>query len=258
MSSTCISVRLTSAAEYGHSKWSTGTVAYQCEKAASKGKFCAICARNGSPFGKIGASYSWEDGTVATVPEYALKAGKMDDGTAVEKGEALCCVFANPLMDPDGNMLVDDQEPLDDEYWQCDNDGDDEDDDGDDDEDDEDDEDDDDDDEDDDSASADDYKGILLKDIKKDLTSRDLSTDGRKKELIQRLVNNDNGEDEDSSAPSKKSKADRKKRAPSAYNIYMSNNLAAYKKKHPNLAHKDAFCKVAGLWANSDDNPANQ
>jgi hypothetical protein len=256
MTSTCISVRLTSASEYGHSKWTTGTVAYQCEKAASKGKFCAICARNGSPFGKIGASYTWEDGTSSTVPEYALKAGKMDDGTPVEKGEALCSVFANPLMDADGNMLVDDQEPLDDAYWQCDNEGDDE---GEDEDEDEDEDEGESEGEDEDeSASADDYKGILLKDIKKDLTSRDLSTEGRKKELIQRLVNNDNGADEDTSAPSKKSKTERKKRAPSAYNIYMSNNLAAYKKKHPSLAHKDAFCKVASLWANSDDNPANQ
>jgi len=257
MSSSCISVRLAFATDYGHSEWTTGTVAYQCEKSATKGKFCTICARNGSPFGKIGASYTWEDGTVSSVPEYALKAGKMEDGSAVEKGEALCCVFANPMMDADGNMLLDQvQDELNDEYWNCDKDQDDEDDDEDEGEDDEDDEDEDDED---DSASADDYKGILLKDIKKDLTSRRLAIEGRKKDLIMRLVNNDNGADEDSAtAPSKKSKTERKKRPPSAYNIYMSNNLAAYKKKHPSLSHKDAFCKVAGLWADSDDNPSNQ
>ena len=258
MSSSCISIRLAAASEYGHSDWSTGTVAYQCEKAASKGKFCGICARNGSPFGKIGASYSWEDGTVSTVPEYALKAGKMEDGTPVEKGEALCSIFANPLMDADGNMLVDNQDLLDDAYWQCDDEGDDDDDeDGDDDDEGDDDEDEGDDD---DSASAADYKGILLKDIKKDLASRDLSTKGSKKDLVMRLVNNDNGEDADAPVSKKASKSttERKKRPPSAYNIYMSNNLASYKKNHPSLSHKDAFCKVAGLWANSDDNPLNQ
>jgi hypothetical protein len=255
MASSCISVRLASASEYGHSEWSTGTVAYQCEKTASKGKFCAICARNGSPFGKFGVVYTWEDGTESSVPEYALKAGKMEDGTAVEKGEALCCVFANPMMDADGNMLVDNQDPLDDAYWQCDDEG--EDDEG---EDEDEDEDEGEDEGEDDSASADDYKGILLKDIKKDLASRDLSTVGRKKDLISRLVNNDNGEDADAPLSKKQSKSttERKKRPPSAYNIYMSNNLASYKKNNPSLSHKDAFCKVAGLWANSDDNPSNQ
>ena len=234
MTSKCIAIRIAAATEYGHSDWETGTVAYQCEKNATQGKFCGICAKHKGAFGKIGCSYSWEDGTESTVPEYAIKDGTMEDGTKVGKGDAMCSIFANPLMDEDGNMLVDDQQILDDEYWQCD--GDDED---------EDDFDEDEgcwtddevEDENDDSASPADYKGIKVPELRTDLEERDLSTKGKKADLVARLVNNDNGSDEDEDDAPKKSKdksKPKKPRKPSAYNLYMKSAIKKYKAQHPN------------------------
>jgi len=245
MTSKCIAIRIAAATDYGHSDWETGTVAYQCEKNATQGKFCGICARHKGAFGKIGFPYTWDDGTESTVPEYALKDGAMQDGTKVDKGDAMCSIFANPLMDEDGNMLVDDQQLLDDDYWQCD--GDDED---------EDDEDEDEgcwtDDEEDDGdadASTADYKGIKVPELRTDLEERDLSTKGKKAELVARLVNNDNGSDEDEDDAPKMSKAKPKKpRKPSAYNLYMKSAIKKYKAQHPNTEHQTAFKACAALW----------
>ena len=250
MTSKCIAIRIAAATDYGHSDWETGTVAYQCEKNATQGKFCGICARHKGAFGKIGFPYTWDDGTESTVPEYALKDGAMQDGTKVDKGDAMCSIFANPLMDEDGNMLVDDQQILDDEYWQCD--GDDED---------EDDFDEDEgcwtDDEEDDGdadASTADYKGIKVPELRTDLEERDLSTKGKKAELVARLVNNDNGSDEDEDDAPKKSKdksTPKKTRAPSKYNLYMKHALVKYKKQHPKAEHQTAFKACAAQWTKS-------
>jgi len=253
MTSLCTAIRIASATDYGHSDWDTGTVAYQCEKNATQGKFCGVCSKHKGAFGKIGCSYTWEDGTESTVPEYALKDGAMEDGTKVDKGDAMCWVFANPLMDEDGNLLAKDGESLDDEYWQCDDEDDQYDDEGDwtdDDADDEADDEDDEDDDDDDSTS-DDYKGIKVPELRTDLEERNLSTKGKKADLVSRLVNNDNGSDEED-AP-KKSKADKKPRKPSAYNLYMKSAIKKYKSKNPDTEHQTAFKACAAQWTKSKD-----
>ena len=233
MSTQCSSRVCPWATEYGHSEWTTGTVAYQCPKSASQGKQCGICFRNGSAFGVFGKQ----------VPEYALCDGKMDDGSSITKGEALCWVVADPDMNDDGDFLTTSQEKLDDEYWQCDEDGDDDDDD--DDEDDEDDAGDDDDDDDDDSSSSDDYKGIKVAALREDLDARELSSKGKKSALVARLVNNDNGTDDDDEVAVK---APKKTRKPSAYNLFMKKELPKYKKKHNDISHKDAFAACAAMW----------
>ena len=247
---TCIAIRLAAATDYGHSDWETGTVAYQCEKNATKGSFCGVCAKHKGAFGKVGFPYTWDDGTVSTVPEYAIKDGTMEGGTKVGKGDALCCVFANPLMDEEGNMLVEKQDLLDDEYWQCDEDDEDEDED----EEDEDEEDEDDEDgedeEDDDSSSSADYKGIKVADLCSDLEDRGLSTKGKKAALVARLVNNDNGEEEDEQEAPKKEK---KKRSPSLYNLFMQREIPKYKTTH-DCEHSVAFSECAKMWtAQKDD-----
>ena len=248
---TCIAIRLAAAIDYGHSDWKTGTVAYQCEKNATKGKFCGICSKHKGSFGKIGFSYTWDDGTESTVPEYAIKDGTMEDGTKVGKGDALCCIFANPLMDEEGNILVEKQDLLDDEYWQCD--GDDEEDEDDDEDDDEGEEDDDEGEEDDDSSSSDDYKGIKVADLRSDLEDRGLSTKGKKAALVARLVDNDNGEEEEAPKKDKKDKKEKKKRPPSMYNLFMQREIPKYKKKH-DCEHSVAFSECAKMWtAQKDD-----
>ena len=239
---TCIAIRLAAATDYGHSDWETGTVAYQCEKNATKGKFCGVCTKHKGSFGKIGCSYTWDDGTESTVPEYALKDGTMEDGTKVGKGDALCCIFANPLMDEEGNMPVEKQDLLDDDYWQCDEDYE-----GEDEEDDEEDEEDDDGDD----SSSDDYKGIKVAALRKDLDARDLSTKGKKAALVARLVNNDNGTDDDEDKVMVKKP--KKTRKPSAYNLFMKKELPTYKKKHNDISHKDAFIACAAMWTEQKD-----
>ncbi len=42
-----------------------------------------------------------------------------------------------------------------------------------------------------------------------------------------------------------------KKRKPSAYNLYMKNNLSSYKKDNPTATHQEAFKAIAKKW--SDD-----
>ncbi|KAJ1977676.1 hypothetical protein H4R34_003486 [Dimargaris verticillata] len=39
------------------------------------------------------------------------------------------------------------------------------------------------------------------------------------------------------------------------YNKFMKRELPKYKASHPDVAHKDAFKAVAGLWKNAPDNP---
>ena len=247
MSKQCLSRVCAWATEYGHSDWATGTVAYQCQKSASQGKHCGVCYRNGTAFGLFGKK----------VPDYALCDGKMDDGTVVKKGDALCWVVADPDMTDAGDFLTKSQEKLDDDYWQCD--GDDDDEDGDDDGDDGDDEDEDDDDDEDDSSSSDDYKGIKVPALRKDLVARDLSAKGKRADLVARLVNNDNGTDDDEDGddnevvPTKGVAAKgvatkvKKTRTPSAYNLFMKEELPKYKKAH-DTDHKDAFCACAAKW----------
>ena len=257
MTSKCIAIRIAAATDYGVSDWETGTVAYQCEKNATQGKFCGICAKHKGAFGKIGCSYSWEDGTESTVPEYALKDGTMEDGTKVDKGDAMCCVFANPLMDTDANceMMEEKQELLGDEYWQCDKEEDEydyEDDEGDwtDDEEEEEDK---DQDENGDSSPAD-YKGIKVPELRTDLEERDLSTKGKKADLVARLVNNDNGSDEDDAPKKSKDKDNAKKpRKPTAYNLYMKSAIKKYKSKNPDTEHQTAFKACAAQWTKSKD-----
>ena len=253
---TCIAIRLTSASEYGHSDWKDGTIAYQCDKDATQGEFCGICKRHKGAFGVIGKSYTWGDGTKSTVPEFALKKGTMDDEkkTKVDKGEALYSVFANPLMDDCGEMLVDNQTLLDADYWEDEDydDADDEDDDEDDGEDDG--EDDDEEDDDDDSSSSDDYKGVSKADLRKDLEGRELSTTGLKAALVTRLVNNDNGTDDDEDDEDEKPKKTKKTRKPTAYNLFMKKQLIKYKKKNKDDSHQDAFAACAAMWTKQKTN----
>ncbi|KAJ1983277.1 hypothetical protein H4R33_004811 [Dimargaris cristalligena] len=41
----------------------------------------------------------------------------------------------------------------------------------------------------------------------------------------------------------------------SPYNLYMKRELPKYKAANPDVAHKEAFKAVAGMWKNSPDNP---
>jgi len=50
-------------------------------------------------------------------------------------------------------------------------------------------------------------------------------------------------------------KAKPKARAPSAYNVFMKEELPKYKKAHPKATHREAFTGVAEQWATSPKNP---
>ena len=253
MTSKCIAIRIAAATDYGVSDWETGTVAYQCEKNATQGKFCGICAKHKGAFGKIGCSYSWEDGTESTVPEYALKDGTMEDGTKVDKGDAMCCVFANPLMDTDANceMMEEKQELLGDEYWQCDKEEDEydyEDDEGDW----TDDEECDDEDCDDEQDVSPRKKALNIAELREMCDENDINHDGLSKADMREAL-----ELSDSDSPKAKTKKpspkDKVKRKPTAYNLYMKSALKKYKTKHPDVAHKVAFCNVAAQWSEAKD-----
>ena len=258
MTSKCIAIRIAAATDYGHSDWETGTVAYQCEKNATQGKFCGICAKHKGAFGKIGCSYSWEDGTESTVPEYALKDGTMEDGTKVDKGDAMCCVFANPLMDTDANceMMEKKQELLGDEYWQCDKEEDEydyEDDEGDWTDDEECDDEQDCDDEEQDSSPR--KKALTIAELREMCDENDIDHDGLSKPDMRQAL-----DDTDAPAPKKaKGKAkkpspkDKVKRKPSAYNLYMKSALKKYKSKNPNTEHQVAFKACAAQWTKGKD-----
>ncbi|KAF9924161.1 hypothetical protein FBU30_005829 [Linnemannia zychae] len=49
--------------------------------------------------------------------------------------------------------------------------------------------------------------------------------------------------------------APRSKRLPTAYNLYIKNELPKYKAAHPNVEHKKAFKQVAYLWKDAPENP---
>ena len=248
MTTTCLAIRIASATDYGHSDWATGTVAYQCEKNATQGKFCGVCAKHKGAFGKIGCSYTWDDGTEATVPEYAIKDGIMEDGTKVGKGDAMCCVFPDPLMDTDGNMLTDDQELLDDEYWQCDGDdydGDDY-----------------DEDEgcwtDDEEDSAPRKKALTIAELRAMCEENDIDHDGLSKADMREALDDTSDSDTDAPAPKQaKGKAakpsPKKPRKPTAYNLYMKSAIKKYKSKNPDASHQDAFKTCAAQWTKSKD-----
>lgn len=53
----------------------------------------------------------------------------------------------------------------------------------------------------------------------------------------------------------KKTTSDVDKRKPSAYNEFMKTHLATYKAENPLVMHKDAFMKVASMWATAPENP---
>ncbi|PWN23738.1 hypothetical protein BCV69DRAFT_309611 [Microstroma glucosiphilum] len=57
--------------------------------------------------------------------------------------------------------------------------------------------------------------------------------------------------------PPKKSGSGKKK-APTAYNLYMKTQLEKLKKSEPNLDHKERFKKVAASWAKDPSNPKNK
>lgn len=52
--------------------------------------------------------------------------------------------------------------------------------------------------------------------------------------------------------------APKAKRAPSAYNTFMKNEIAKVKKANASLDHKEAFKVAAGNWKTSKENPANK
>ncbi|KAI3655170.1 hypothetical protein MP638_003353, partial [Amoeboaphelidium occidentale] len=56
----------------------------------------------------------------------------------------------------------------------------------------------------------------------------------------------------------KKEKKEGGPKKPSAYNLFMKDELARVKKDHPNLDHKEAFKKAAGNWKTSPHNPKNK
>ncbi|KIP05429.1 hypothetical protein PHLGIDRAFT_36458 [Phlebiopsis gigantea 11061_1 CR5-6] len=45
------------------------------------------------------------------------------------------------------------------------------------------------------------------------------------------------------------------KRAPSAYNLWMKDNLKLYKEKNPGTAQKDAMKAVGAMWRDAPENP---
>ncbi|KAG0288452.1 hypothetical protein BGZ96_007796 [Linnemannia gamsii] len=47
----------------------------------------------------------------------------------------------------------------------------------------------------------------------------------------------------------------RSKRQPTAYNLYIKDELPKYKAAHPNVEHKEAFRQVAYLWKHAAENP---
>jgi len=50
---------------------------------------------------------------------------------------------------------------------------------------------------------------------------------------------------------SKKNKNNMKKREPTAYNLFVKNNMNKVKNENPNLSHKDLMKKISELWKNN-------
>jgi len=52
---------------------------------------------------------------------------------------------------------------------------------------------------------------------------------------------------------------DKKKREPSAYNVFMKGEITRIKEEtDSNMTHKEVFAKASSNWGNSDQNPKNQ
>ncbi|KAG8463079.1 hypothetical protein KFE25_001852 [Diacronema lutheri] len=56
----------------------------------------------------------------------------------------------------------------------------------------------------------------------------------------------------------KKDKPARPPRSPSAYNLFMKDEVSNVKREHPELRHRDAFKMAAERWADSPRNPQNK
>jgi len=239
---------------YGEGEEDYYTLGYQCERKPKDGKLCAIHDRNGTAFGLFGKK----------APDYALGASAMDCGTIITEGEALCWAYAKPDIDAVGDLLDDTQEPLTDAYWQC-NDCDE----------------DEDKDEDEDapktlkgkakkgkakkSAGTDtvlnSFKGIMLAGLRDLCDEQGIDHDGLSKgEMREALA----FYADDAPVKATKGKKDTKTkkvkatRKPSAYNLFMKDNLSKFKKINSDMAHQDAFSAVAAMWADADENPKNQ
>ena len=237
---------------YGEGEEDYYTLGYQCERTAKDGKLCTIHERNGTAFGLFEKK----------APDYALCAAAMDDGTKITEGEACCWAYAKPDIDAVGDLLDDTQDPLTDAYWQC-NDCDE--------------------DEDEDEDAPKTLKGKVKKAKPKKSVGSDTVANGFKGKPIDELRDlcDEQGIDHDGlskgemrealafyadDAPVKatKGKKDTKTkkvkatRKPSAYNLFMKDNLPKFKKINTDMAHQDAFKAVAAMWADADENPSNQ
>ncbi|KZO92748.1 hypothetical protein CALVIDRAFT_567050 [Calocera viscosa TUFC12733] len=64
-------------------------------------------------------------------------------------------------------------------------------------------------------------------------------------------------------AASKTEKTEKKsvggaKKKSSPYNVFMKNELAKLKEKHPDMPHKERFKTAASSWATAKENPKNK
>lgn len=222
MSKFCNARVVTWAHDYGFTDEPTldyYTIGYMCGKPASNGSCCKSHSSS-LPFGRFSKS----------APGYALLDGLMDDGSRIKKGDAMCWAFPEPDVDDDGNLLNNTQEPLDDNYWMCE-----------------------------DGWSDDEFsefntpqkskkvsppknKAPSISSLRERLENLGLSTSGKKSDLLLRLQNTDN-------SPKNTQNSSKKTRAPSKYNLFMARELPKYKKKFPNLDHKTCFSQVAAMWS---------
>ena len=240
--SLCAARCSTWATEYGEGEEDYYTLGYQCERNAKDGKLCAIHDRNGTAFGLFGKK----------APDYALCAAAMDDGTKITEGEACCWAYGKPDIDDAGELLDDTQDPLTDAYWQC-NDCD----------------------EDEDapktlkakkgktkkSAGSDSdtvangFKGMPIAELRDLCDEQGIDHDGLSKGALREALA---FYADDAPAKATKAKKAKTTRKPSAYNLFMKDNLPKFKKINSDMAHQDAFKAVAAMWADADENPSNQ
>jgi len=258
------------------------TIGFQCQDVASTNGLCdSHSACNKLPFGHFNKK----------VPDYALQDFTMENGDDIEKGEALCWAFPKPDIDDDCNLIHQDQKPLDDDYWCCENY-------------------DDYNDHDKTNGKSDNSPNLKVRELKQQLQDRNLPTNGKKKDLQIRLQDallNDNPSTpvldtkklkvhelkqllEDRKLPTigkkkdlqfrlhfalideqqqadKQKKSDtqktvgqqtsgstKKKRQPSEYNLFMKNELPKFRKQFPNLDYKTCFAHVAKSWTDRNQN----
>ena len=224
------------------------TLGYQCESTAKGGTLCAIHERNGTAFGLFGKK----------APDYALCAAAMDCNTKITEGDALCWAYAKPDINDDGELLDYTQDPLTDAYWQC-NDcdegkdapktlkgkkgkakksaGSDSD------------------------TVANGFKGKPIAELRDLCDEQGIDHDGLSKGALREALAfyaDDAPAKATKSTKSTKDKKTKTTRKPSAYNLFMKDNLPKFKKINSDMAHQDAFKAVAAMWADADANPANQ